>query len=60
MVKYRDTQGEEILQTVRLGQKKKVVEREIADFYDALSDQETVEQARWGEFARGEFPNEIA
>jgi len=51
---------EEIPPIVRRSQKKKVVERAVADFYDSLSDQETEEKARWGEFARGECPNEIA
>jgi hypothetical protein len=47
---------EEILQTVRRGQKKKAVESAIADFYDSLPGEDVEEQARWGEFALGEFP----
>jgi hypothetical protein len=70
MVKYRDAQGEEKYSVagvaairkkprtsaiVRRCQKKNVVERAIAEFYNSLSDEETEEQARWGEFALGEF-----
>jgi len=51
---------DEIPQIVRRGQKKMVVERAIADFYDSLSGEKTEEQVRWGEFALGEFPNEFA
>ena len=51
---------EEILQTVRRGEQKKAVERAVGEFYDSVSDQETAEQGRWGEFALGEFPNEAA
>jgi hypothetical protein len=47
---------DEILQTIRRGQKKKALEREIADFYDSLPGEDVEEQARWGEFALGEFP----
>jgi|HubBroStandDraft_6_1064221.scaffolds.fasta_scaffold2444534_1 hypothetical protein len=39
--------------------KKRIVERAVVDLYDSLSGEETDEQARWGEFALGEFPNEI-
>jgi hypothetical protein len=39
--------------------KKSIVERAVVDLYDSLSGEETEEQARWGEFALGEFPNEI-
>ena len=51
---------EEILQIVRHSQEKKAVEKAFADFYDSLPGEETEEQARWGEFAMGEFPNEVA
>jgi hypothetical protein len=49
---------EETLQTVRRSAQKRAVEKAVADFYDSLSDEETKEQGRWGEFAFGEFPNE--
>jgi len=51
---------EEILQSVRRGQEKRTVERAVEDFYDSVPGEETEEQARWGEFAMGEFPNEVA
>jgi hypothetical protein len=51
---------DEILQTIRRGQKRKAIEKAVADFYDSLSSDEIEEHARWGEFALGEFPNEVA
>jgi DNA-binding PadR family transcriptional regulator len=51
---------EDILQTVRRGYAKKALERAVADYYDSLPADEAAEQARWGEFATREFPNEPA
>jgi hypothetical protein len=36
------------------------IERGIADYYAALSDEDADEQVRWGQFALDEFPREIA
>jgi hypothetical protein len=33
-------------------------ERAVADYYDSLPAESAVEQARWSEFATGEFPRE--
>ena len=49
---------EDILQTVRCVQAKKSLERAVADYYDSLPADTAAEQARWGEFATGEFPSE--
>jgi hypothetical protein len=46
---------EEILQAVRRGQKKNVIERAVSDYYSSLTSEESAEQARWGKFALDEF-----
>ena len=47
---------EDILQTVRREQGRAAVERAVADYYAALSHEESEEQTNWGEFALREFP----
>ncbi|HUJ22109.1 MAG TPA: hypothetical protein VLX58_11335 [Bryobacteraceae bacterium] len=47
---------ERILESVRRAQKEEMVERSVADYYDALDAEGAGEQARWGEFALREFP----
>ncbi|HEX3685540.1 MAG TPA: hypothetical protein VHU83_23605 [Bryobacteraceae bacterium] len=49
---------EEILQYIRRDQERKAIEREIAKYYDSLSDEEVKEDAQWGEFAMREFPTQ--
>jgi hypothetical protein len=49
---------EEILQRVRRGQEWASTEREIAKYYDSLSDEDLADDIRWGEFAMQEFPTE--
>jgi len=34
------------------------LEKLVIDYYTALSAEDAAEQARWGEFALDEFPNE--
>jgi len=49
---------DEIIQTIRLGQKKKTIEQAVTDFYSYLPDEEREDVAAWGEFALAEFPDE--
>ena len=49
---------EEILQGVRRQQGLAVLDRAVADYYSALSPEDTEEQKKWGEFALREFPIE--
>jgi methylthioribose-1-phosphate isomerase len=49
---------EEILQRLRRAQERASIEREIAKYYDSLSDEDLAEDVRWGEFAMQEFPSE--
>ena len=51
---------EEILRNVRDEQEKSAVEKTIADYYSSLTTEEAKEQARWGDFALREFPNQPA
>ena len=37
---------------------RKNLERAVADYYNSLPADNAAEQARWGEFATGEFPSE--
>jgi hypothetical protein len=48
---------EEILQTIRRGQKKNAVEGAVSDYYSSLPSEDGEEQTRWGKFALDEFPN---
>jgi len=50
---------EGILQRARRGTEKRAIEKAVADYYDSCPAEEIEEQARWGEFAMGEFPDEI-
>lgn len=46
---------EEILQVFRREQGKAALARAVADYYSSLAQQESEEQAEWGEFALREF-----
>lgn len=50
---------EDILQRVRRGAEKRAMEKAVVDYYDSLSPEESEEQERWGEFAMGEFPDQV-
>ena len=49
---------DEILQHIRCDQERLTVERQLAQYYDSLSDEEMKEDVKWGEFAMREFPTE--
>lgn len=49
---------EEILQAARREQERASVERAVADYYSSLSREEASEQAKWGDLALREFPDE--
>jgi len=49
---------EEILQAVRRQQERASMEKSVSAYYSSLADEEALEQAKWGEFASGEFPIE--
>ena len=49
---------DEILQHIRRDQERLTVERQLAQYYDSLSDEEMKEDVKWGEFAIREFPTE--
>ena len=51
---------EEILSGVRREQGKAALDRAVSDYYSSLSQEESEEQANWGEFALREFPKEGA
>jgi predicted LPLAT superfamily acyltransferase len=47
---------DEIVQSFRRGQRRKMVEEAIAEYYNSLDPAELHEQVQWGEFALNEFP----
>ncbi len=49
---------EEILQEVRREHDRALLERTVSDYYSSLTDQEVVEQSKWGDFAMAQFPRE--
>jgi hypothetical protein len=49
---------EDILRRARIEQGKSAVEKTISDYYSSLTTEEAKEQARWGDFAAREFPND--
>jgi hypothetical protein len=46
---------EEIIQTVRLAQRKKALDTSVANYYSSLTPAESDELTAWGEFAVSEF-----
>ena len=51
---------EELLQSARRGQKRKMLNQAVANYYDVLSPEDAEEQALWGDLALREFPGKIA
>jgi DNA-binding PadR family transcriptional regulator len=49
---------EEIIQTIRLGQKKRAIEQAVTDYYSSLPKEERDDQAAWAEFALTQFPED--
>jgi len=48
---------EEIVQAAQHEHERLSIGRAVSDYYSSLSDAELTGQARWGEFALGEFSN---
>jgi hypothetical protein len=51
---------EAILQAARREEERVTLENAVAGYYDSLSAEEIDERKKWGEFALGQFPSEIA
>jgi len=47
---------EEIIQTYRMGQRKKAMEDAVTGYYSSLDSEQADELAAWGNFALDEFP----
>jgi hypothetical protein len=50
---------EQILQDVRRGTERRAIENAVSDYYATCTVEERDEEARWGDFALGEFPKDL-
>ena len=51
---------EEIIQTYRMGQRRKAVDAAITEYYSSLDTEQADELAAWGKFALDQFPDKKA